>query len=81
MRDRIYNKLAKELKPEIIEVSDESAQHFGHQGNDMDGESHFRIKISKSSLKELNRVKAHQRIYKILADEIKQIHALAIELI
>ena len=54
--------------------------HAGHNGFDGSGESHFRLKIKSAELANIAKVRAHQKIYKALADEMQVIHALAIEI-
>ena len=76
----IVKKLTKTLKPEILEVYDESAGHAGHAG--MEGktsdESHFSLRVVSSAFEGLNRVKRHQVIYSLLEQEMKHIHAMSI---
>jgi len=84
--ESIKNKLEHALQPSLLEVIDESHHHVGHVGSRAEGESHFRVKISSEKLKSLTKVKQHQNIYKILAEDMdnnnpKAIHALAIEVL
>jgi stress-induced morphogen len=67
------------LKPTKLDLVDNSHQHAGHAGNDMDGESHFDLTIVASAFEGLNLVKRHQLIYMILGDIMPQIHALQIQ--
>jgi BolA protein len=79
--ERISAILTQELHPSHLEVIDESQHHAGHAGARPEGQTHFRVVIAAESLKKLNRVQAHQAIYKSLAQELKQgLHALVIEL-
>lgn len=79
LTERIISKLSV-LNPTHCELINESHKHAGHAGSNDSGESHFKLKIASPSFKGLSKVKAHQLIYKILAEELKaQIHALSIE--
>lgn len=66
------------LKPTSLELVDNSHEHAGHSGNDMEGESHFQLSIVAEVFEELPLVKRHQLIYMILGDIMSQIHALQI---
>lgn len=66
------------LKPTMLTIVDNSHQHAGHAGNDIDGESHFELQIVAEAFEGLNLVKRHQLIYMILGDLMPQIHALQI---
>jgi sulfur transfer protein SufE/stress-induced morphogen len=67
------------LKPTKLELVDNSHQHAGHAGNDMDGESHFDLTIVAAAFEGLNLVKRHQLIYMVLGEIMPQIHALQIK--
>ncbi len=80
MRDLIIAKLSKNINFSNLEVIDESYLHQGHIGYNPTGESHFKIIIASSDLNKIKKIEAHRLINKILRDEIKNIHALSIEL-
>jgi BolA protein len=80
VKAKITNKLQDNIKIEELEVINESHMHAGHNGFDGSGESHFRLKIKSAELANIAKVRAHQKIYKTLADEMQIIHALAIEI-
>jgi stress-induced morphogen len=67
------------LKPTTLILTDNSHEHAGHAGNDMDGESHFDLQIVAEAFEGLNLVKRHQLIYMILGEMMPQIHALQIQ--
>lgn len=80
MVDQITSKLQAELQPASLEVINESHLHAGHAGSPGTGESHFRIRVTAAEFTGQSRLKMHQRINKILEEELKtKIHALAIE--
>eukprot|EP00339_Tiarina_fusa_P002070 CAMPEP_0116996352 /NCGR_PEP_ID=MMETSP0472-20121206/185_1 /TAXON_ID=693140 ORGANISM="Tiarina fusus, Strain LIS" /NCGR_SAMPLE_ID=MMETSP0472 /ASSEMBLY_ACC=CAM_ASM_000603 /LENGTH=310 /DNA_ID=CAMNT_0004694941 /DNA_START=94 /DNA_END=1026 /DNA_ORIENTATION=+ len=67
------------LKPSTLSLVDNSHQHAGHAGNDMDGESHFELSIVAEAFDGLSLVKRHQLIYMMLGEIMPQIHALQIQ--
>jgi BolA protein len=72
----IQAKLTEELAPQHLEVINESAMHNVPPGS----ESHFKVLIVSQAFESLSRVTRHQRIYQILAREMKEsIHALALQ--
>lgn len=78
MQKRIEEKLTAALQPINLEVVNESAKHHGHMGDDGSGESHFSITISSESLSKLSRIDRQKRVYSILDEEMKVIHALSV---
>lgn len=66
------------LKPTSMTLIDNSHEHAGHAGNDMDGESHFDLVIESAAFEGLNLVKRHRLVYMMLGDLMPQIHALQI---
>jgi BolA protein len=77
---RITAKLMAELRPEKLEVVDESYLHEGHAGSHPSGESHFRVRITAQTFAGEGRVARHRIVNRILADDLaSRVHALAIE--
>jgi BolA protein len=77
---RITAKLMAELRPERLEVLDESHLHEGHAGSHPSGESHFRLRIVAAKFAGEGRVARHRIINSILAEDLAtRVHALAIE--
>jgi BolA-like protein 1 len=77
-----YNEMIaalRALKPSSLSLIDNSHQHAGHAGNDMDGESHFELNIVAEAFDGLNLVKRHKLVYMILGDIMPRIHALQIQ--
>ena len=79
MKNKILQKL-QVLEPTLLEVKDVSHHHAGHSGWSEGGKSHFNITVSSKQLDTLSRVERHKLIHKILAEELKQIHALQISI-
>lgn len=61
-------------------VSNDSAQHHGHSGDDGSGESHFSLSIAWAGFAGMNRVARQRAVNKALGDLPGQrVHALAIK--
>lgn len=60
-------------------VSNDSAKHHGHVGDDGSGESHFSLAIEWAGFAGMNRVMRQRMVNKVLGDLPGQrVHALAI---
>lgn len=76
---KIGKKLEEALHCAILEVKDVSEQHRGHKGYKEGGGTHFEVVVVSTDFFGLSRIKRHQKIYKILADELQAgVHALAL---
>ena len=63
-------------------VSNDSAKHHGHAGDDGSGESHFSLTIEWAGFAGMNRVARQRTVNKALGDLPGQrVHALAIKAI
>ena len=61
-------------------VSNDSAKHHGHSGDDGSGESHFSLTIEWAGFAGMNRVARQRTVNKVLGDLPGQrVHALAIK--
>lgn len=61
-------------------LSNDSAKHHGHAGDDGSGESHFSLTIESADFAGLNRVARQRAVNKALGDLPGQrVHALAIK--
>ncbi len=61
-------------------LSNDSASHHGHMGDDGSGESHFSLTIEWAGFAEMNRVARQRTVNKALGDLPGQrVHALAIK--
>ena len=75
----IAARLASALDPTHLEVTNDSAQHAGHMGDDGTGESHFSVIVESPAFEGLNRVQRQRLVNTALADLLaSRIHALAI---
>lgn len=81
VKDRIVATLTRELRPEALEVVDESHHHAGHMGARPGGETHFRVRVTAAAFAGRSRIDRHRAINALLAEELRPdgIHALAIE--
>ena len=77
----ITRKIEAELKPQSLEIINESHLHAGHQESfDGTGETHLRIRIVSEGFETMNRVERHRAINALVEEEMaKGLHAIAIE--
>ena len=77
--DEMRDRLDAALAPTKLHVSNDSAQHAGHMGDDGTGETHFSVTVESATFVGLNRVARQRLINTALADLLAtRIHALAI---
>jgi BolA protein len=77
--DEIRDRLVAALDPSLLNVSNDSAQHAGHMGDDGSGETHFSVEIEARAFVGQSRVQRQRLVNQALADLLpKRIHALAI---
>lgn len=76
---RIKEKLIEALRPERLDVINESEMHAGHRGSPGTGESHFRVLVVSEAFAGKSRVERHRMVNDALKDEVGgRIHALAL---
>jgi BolA protein len=76
IQDTIQAKLSEALQPSTLEVANESHMHGGPAT-----ESHFNITAVSATFTDLNLVRRHQAVYKLLQNELAGgVHALAMHL-
>lgn len=73
MQEQIENKLNAALSPEFLDVINESHMHSGPAT-----ESHFKVIIVSKDFDGKLLIGRHRMINSALADELQQIHALAL---
>lgn len=79
LADEIAARLRAALDPVRLAVSNDSAQHRGHLGDDGTGESHFTVEIESVAFAGLSRVARQRLVNAALAELLRtRIHALAI---
>ena len=74
IKENIEEKLKTKISSLFVEVINESPNHNVPDG----AESHFKVTIVSDEFENLRPVQRHQLIYKVLSDEMKLIHAIAI---
>ena len=75
LKDTIEQKLNTSFQVSYLSVENESHNHNVPSGS----ESHFKVVLVSKDFEGLNKVKQHQQVYKVLAEELAgQVHALAL---
>jgi len=75
-QQRISDKVISSIEPELFDIVNESHMHAGPAT-----ESHFKLVVVAAEFAGMTAVKRHQRLYGLLADELKSgVHALALHL-
>lgn len=75
MEKRISQKVEQEFVGDFYTLLNESSGHaLGRT------DSHFKLTLVSNKFEGLNKVKRHQMLYKLLAEEMTIIHALALHL-
>jgi BolA protein len=75
IKDTIEKKLNSSFSINELTVENESHNHNVPAGS----ESHFKVVLVSNDFKGMNKVKQHQQIYKVLAEELAgEVHALAL---
>ena len=76
---QIEQRLRAALAPTRLVVTNDSARHHGHAGDDGSGESHFTVEIVAERFAGMSRVERQRAVNHALADLLRdRIHALAI---
>ncbi|MEA3009235.1 MAG: BolA family transcriptional regulator, ral stress-responsive regulator [Sphingomonadales bacterium] len=75
----IERRLRAALAPAHLVVTNDSARHRGHAGDDGSGESHFSVEVVSERFAGMSRVDRQRAVNSALADLMRDhIHALAI---
>jgi BolA protein len=76
----IEQRLRAALAPTHLVVTNDSAKHRGHSGDDGSGESHFSVEVVAERFAGMSRVERQRAVNSALADLLRDhIHALAIK--
>ena len=79
--ERIKKKLNENFSPSLLEVIDESDLHAGHSGARPEGETHFKVRMTSKSFKNMSRVERQRAVYRVLKRELdERVHALSLDL-
>ena len=77
--DRIRDRLTAMLKPEQLDVIDESGQHVGHVGAIPGKVTHVRVVVVAEAFQGKSRLERHRLVNDLLNNEMSAgLHALAI---
>ncbi len=72
--------LTAAFAPTHLAITNDSATHRGHSGDDGSGESHFTVEIEAAAFAGVNRVMRQRMVNKALGDlPGERVHALAIK--
>ena len=74
IQDIIETKLSDEFEAAFLQVENESHRHNVAPGS----ESHFKVTIVSDRFSDQMLIKRHRMVNQVLADELQQIHALAL---
>ncbi len=78
----IETRLTTAFAPTRLVVTNDSAKHSGHSGDDGSGESHFSVEIESHAFAGVSRVNRQRMVNKALGDlPGDRVHALAIKAI
>lgn len=73
-------RLVAALAPTRLVVTNDSARHRGHAGDDGSGESHFTVEIEAPAFAGMTRLERQRAVNQALGDLLRdRIHALAIK--
>lgn len=76
----IEARLLAAFAPQRLVVTNDSARHSGHAGDDGTGESHFSVEIESAAFAGVARLERQRRVNRALGDLPGQrVHALAIK--
>ena len=80
MSAEITKRLQEALAPSHLVVTNDSARHRGHAGDDGSGESHFSVDIVSDRFAGLGRLERQRAVNAALGDLMRErIHALSIK--
>lgn len=79
LEQQIRDRLQAAFSPRTLVVTNDSARHAGHAGDDGSGESHWHVEIAADAFKGQSRLQRHRAIHAALGDEVMgRLHALAL---
>ena len=79
IESEITQRLITAFAPTHLSVSNDSAKHHGHLGDDGSGESHFSVEIESQAFAGVSRLERQRMVNRALGDLPGQrVHALAI---
>lgn len=80
LTDQIKQKLTEALKPEYMELINNSHKHVGHAGHDGSGESHYQLIVVSYIFENCSKIQRHRMINNVIEDEFRAgLHAFSIK--
>jgi BolA protein len=80
VHSEIEKRLTAELAPISLVVTNDSASHHGHAGDDGSGESHFTVEIQCAAFEGQSRLNRQRMVNKALGDLMRdKVHAMVIK--
>jgi len=80
VQSEIETLLRAAFAPARLEVTNDSAKHRGHMGDDGTGESHFSVEIESAAFSGVSRLERQRMVNRALGDLPGQrVHALAVK--
>ncbi len=80
LHSEIEARLTAAFAPTRLTVSNDSAKHSGHSGDDGSGESHFSVEIESVAFAGVSRLERQRMVNRALGDLPGQrVHAMAIK--
>ena len=80
VQSEIETLLRAAFAPARLEVTNDSAKHRGHMGDDGTGESHFSVEIESAAFAGVSRLERQRMVNRALGDLPGQrVHALAVK--
>lgn len=73
LQQQIENQITENLSVNYLNIDNESHMHSGPAT-----ESHFKLVLVSDDFIGLSKVKRHQKVYQILAEQMPQFHGLAL---
>jgi BolA family transcriptional regulator, general stress-responsive regulator len=76
----IESRLRASFSPSVLVVTNDSAKHHGHAGDDGTGESHFSVQIEAAVFAGVARLERQRMINRALGDlPGERVHAMAVK--
>ncbi len=80
VQTEIESRLVATFAPTRLVVTNDSATHRGHSGDDGTGESHFSVEIESTAFAQVSRLQRQRMVNQALGDLPGQrVHALAVK--
>ncbi len=79
--ERLHAALTAAFAPTMLDISDDSARHAGHQGATPGGETHYTVRMVSSAFAGQSRLARSRAVHQVLDGEFRDgLHALSLVL-